>query len=113
MFARALDRHRAGRLQDAADAHRRVLELEPRHHGALGHLGKVHDALLFVRAQVLARVPESRLVLLAPQGRARARVLERFAVEGVAAERVEFVSRMPERDYLRTYERKGAINCPS
>jgi predicted O-linked N-acetylglucosamine transferase (SPINDLY family) len=73
--------------------------------GSLNSFMKVHDAVLTAWAKVLAAVPGSRFVLLAPQGKTRARVLERFAAEGVAAERVEFVSRMPEREYLLTYER--------
>ena len=39
LFAKALDVHRQGRIGDAEGLYRDVLEAEPRHAGALQHLG--------------------------------------------------------------------------
>ena len=44
------------------------------------------------------------LLLYAPVGRFRERVREVFAGQGVAAERVSFVGRMPLTEYLRLYQ---------
>jgi predicted O-linked N-acetylglucosamine transferase (SPINDLY family) len=53
----------------------------------------------------LARVPNSRLILLAPQGSSRNRVLNRFARAGIDANRIEFVARQPRLAYLETFHR--------
>ncbi len=71
--------------------------------GCLNHFRKVNEGVLRTWARVLCAVPQSRLLLLAPQGRARDRV--RAAVEegGVQLDRVEFVERCGRLDYLRRY----------
>ena len=55
--------------------------------------------------QVLQAVPQSRLLLLAPRGQARERVLAKLEQEGIAASRVEFADRQPRQEYLKLYHR--------
>jgi predicted O-linked N-acetylglucosamine transferase (SPINDLY family) len=71
--------------------------------GCLNAFIKVNPAVLELWSRVLGGVPRSRLVLLAPPGRTRARLLETFARHGVEAERITFVGRRPRAEYLRGY----------
>jgi predicted O-linked N-acetylglucosamine transferase (SPINDLY family) len=73
--------------------------------GCLNNFCKFNDTTLVLWAQVLRQVEGSRLLLLAPQGGHRARTLERFGQEGIAPDRVEFVSYQPRRQYLEAYHR--------
>jgi predicted O-linked N-acetylglucosamine transferase (SPINDLY family) len=73
--------------------------------GCLNNFDKVNEAVLSLWAQVLRAVPRSRLLLLAPQGQARLRVLAQLDKEGIATERVEFADRMPKPHYLKMYQR--------
>jgi predicted O-linked N-acetylglucosamine transferase (SPINDLY family) len=70
--------------------------------GCLNNFSKVNDMLLGLWARILSANPSSRLLLLAPEGSARRRALDRL---GVGPERVEFVPRQPRWDYLHTYHR--------
>ncbi len=71
--------------------------------GCLNHFRKVNVEVLRVWAKVLAAVPTSRLLLMAPQGSARERVRSVFEDGGVNVERIEFVDRCGRLDYLRRY----------
>jgi predicted O-linked N-acetylglucosamine transferase (SPINDLY family) len=71
--------------------------------GSLNTFYKMNDALLDLWASVLNAVKGSRIILLAPVGSARGRVLELFAGRGVAPERVTFVGRAPRAQYLEYY----------
>ncbi len=71
--------------------------------GCLNHFRKVNVEVLPVWAKVLAAVPNSRLLLMAPQGSARARVCSVFEEGGVNIDRVELVDRCGRLDYLRRY----------
>jgi len=73
--------------------------------GCLNNFCKVNDAVLSLWAGVLNAVPGSRLLLLAPHGASRRRVLDRLGKDGVAPDRVEFVPKLPRSDYLRAYQR--------
>ena len=73
--------------------------------GCLNNFCKVNDSVLHLWASVLGAVPSSRLLLLAPEGSCRLRTLERLGHEGIAAERLEFVSHQPRRKYLELYHR--------
>jgi predicted O-linked N-acetylglucosamine transferase (SPINDLY family) len=73
--------------------------------GCLNTFCKVNDKVLSLWARVLAKVPGSRLLLLAPQGSSRQRVIDRLSAGGVGADRVEFVARLARPEYLRTYHR--------
>lgn len=71
--------------------------------GCLNEFCKVNTATLELWAQVLRAVSGSRLLLLAPLGSARERVLAVLRGRGVGADRVEFVERLEHAQYLRTY----------
>lgn len=73
--------------------------------GSLNNFCKVNEQVLRLWGEVLRTVTDSRLLLLAPEGTARARVCQRFAGVGVAADRIMFVSRMGRREYLEQYHR--------
>ena len=71
--------------------------------GCLNNFCKVNDGCLALWARVLQAVPRSRLLLLAPRGQARDRVLARLQQEGIAAARVEFADKQPRPEYLKLY----------
>jgi predicted O-linked N-acetylglucosamine transferase (SPINDLY family) len=73
--------------------------------GCLNNFCKINDAVLCLWAKVLRAVPASRLLLLAPEGSHRQRTLDVLSEEGVARERIAFVSRQPRRKYLELYHR--------
>jgi predicted O-linked N-acetylglucosamine transferase (SPINDLY family) len=72
--------------------------------GCLNNFYKINDPLLALWARVLQAVPQSRLLLLAPRGAARDRILDRFEQAGLAAERVHFADKRPRPEYLRLYQ---------
>jgi predicted O-linked N-acetylglucosamine transferase (SPINDLY family) len=71
--------------------------------GCLNNPCKLTPHTMRLWARVLGAVPESRLRLLAPEGRARDRIAAGLTLQGISAERVEFVAFRPRREYLRTY----------
>ncbi len=71
--------------------------------GCLNNPCKVTESTLHLWGGVMRALPESRLRLLAPPGRARPRLLQRLTAHGIAAERISFVSFRPRADYLRYY----------
>lgn len=71
--------------------------------GSLNHFRKVNAGALRVWARVLLAVPNSRLVLVAPEGGARERVHSLFEEASVSRDRVEFVGRCARLDYLARY----------
>jgi predicted O-linked N-acetylglucosamine transferase (SPINDLY family) len=73
--------------------------------GCLNNFSKVNDGVLHLWAKVLRAVPASRLLLLAPEGEARNRILAALGEQGVAASAVEFAGRLPRQDYLQLYHR--------
>jgi len=73
--------------------------------GCLNNFFKTSDGALDLWAKVLTAIPTSRLLLLAPPGSPRKRVLDRLGQAGVAAERIEFVARQERPRYLQTYHR--------
>ena len=73
--------------------------------GCLNNCCKVTGPTLALWAAVLARVPGSRLLLLAPAGSARRRVVDALGRGGVDAGRVDFVGRQSRAAYLDTYRR--------
>jgi protein O-GlcNAc transferase len=69
--------------------------------GSFNKFAKVTPEALSAWAQVLARVPGSRMIILAEAGHQVARrVHEFFAREGVSPDRVEIAGPRPRRDYL-------------
>jgi len=71
--------------------------------GCLNNFCKVNDGVLEMFAGVLRAVENSRLILLAPAGETRQRVLQKFQSESIAADRIEFVDRRPWRTYMELY----------
>ena len=71
--------------------------------GSLNHFRKVNDSVLRVWARVLDAVPRSRLLLLAPDGKARDYVRSIFKDGGVEPDRLDFVARCGRAEYLRRY----------
>jgi predicted O-linked N-acetylglucosamine transferase (SPINDLY family) len=73
--------------------------------GCLNSFCKINDAVLALWARVLGAVSGSRLILLAPDGSARQRVLDRLGEAGIAPDRIEMLKRLPRSDYLRAFHR--------
>jgi protein O-GlcNAc transferase len=67
--------------------------------GCFNNFCKVNDVVLEHWRSVLDAVAGSRLILMAPPGKHRNRVLEKLG------DRVEFISFMPREEYLRSYHR--------
>jgi len=84
--------------------------------GCLNNFCKVTPRTLALWARVLQAIPTARLLLLAPQGSARNRVLALLAAGGVDAHRVEFTSTRPRNDYLALFNRidigLDPVPCP-
>jgi predicted O-linked N-acetylglucosamine transferase (SPINDLY family) len=73
--------------------------------GSFNKVAKFNTPMLSTWAQILARVPLSRLIVLAePSDDAVARTRAQFAEHGVAPERVEFVAKRSRGDYLRLHQ---------
>ena len=73
--------------------------------GCLCNFCKVSDASLSLWAKVLREIPESRLLMMAPQGSSRQGVIQKLQGEGINPNRLEFVSRQSRREYLKTLQR--------
>jgi predicted O-linked N-acetylglucosamine transferase (SPINDLY family) len=71
--------------------------------GCLNAFSKINEGCLALWARVLHEVPGSRLMLLAPRGPARDRVLARLRQEGIDADRVRFVDKRSRAEYLKLY----------
>jgi predicted O-linked N-acetylglucosamine transferase (SPINDLY family) len=71
--------------------------------GCLNNFCKVNDDTLDLWARVLLAVPGSQLLLQAPDGSARKRVIERLSRRDVASARVRFVSHQPRSEYFALY----------
>jgi protein O-GlcNAc transferase len=70
--------------------------------GCLNNRGKISDRALELWARVFKAVPNSRLLLMVPDGSARQLVVKKL--DGDSA-RIEFVGRQPRRNYFQTYDR--------
>jgi protein O-GlcNAc transferase len=73
--------------------------------GCFNQFAKVNADALRLWAAVLKSVPQSRLMILAPEGTAREATLSFLEEQGVAPERVTFVTVRPRLDYLALYHR--------
>jgi predicted O-linked N-acetylglucosamine transferase (SPINDLY family) len=71
--------------------------------GCLNSFIKVSDAAMRLWARVLRRVQNSRLLILAPEGSARQRVLEFFQGQRIDPDRIGFLDRSPRREYMELY----------
>jgi predicted O-linked N-acetylglucosamine transferase (SPINDLY family) len=73
--------------------------------GCLNNFCKINPAVLDLWASVMRQVEHSRLILLAKQGGHRQAAMEHLEQLGIAADRIEFVSYLPRREYLSQYHR--------
>ncbi len=76
--------------------------------GSFNEINKLNDRVLVRWAEILARVPNSRLLLktgkLADQGR-RSRLIDFFSAQGISPERLELIGFLPRHEHLPTYNR--------
>lgn len=73
--------------------------------GSLNSFKKVSLAALELWTRVLHAVPDSRLLLVAPEGIARQRVRDTFSAAGVDPARLELIGHVPRAEYLALYHR--------
>jgi predicted O-linked N-acetylglucosamine transferase (SPINDLY family) len=73
--------------------------------GSLTSSWKNNNDVLRLWSRILGRVADSRLVLLGGLGSRQQGIVDLFAHEGIAPERIEFVDRCPHDEYLRLYHR--------
>jgi predicted O-linked N-acetylglucosamine transferase (SPINDLY family) len=73
--------------------------------GCLNGISKINEGCLALWADVLRKVPGSRLLLRAPRGRAWEWIIATFQKEGIALSRIELLENMPRPEYLATYQR--------
>lgn len=71
--------------------------------GCFNALWKVSERAIRLWARVLAAVPDSRLMVMAPVGETRERFLAQFRAAGVDPSRVECVPRKARAEYLHGY----------
>jgi protein O-GlcNAc transferase len=71
--------------------------------GCLNNPCKLTDSTLRLWGAVMRALPTAELLLLAPQGRHRRRLLQRLASHGIADYRVKFVGFRPRAEYLESY----------
>jgi predicted O-linked N-acetylglucosamine transferase (SPINDLY family) len=72
--------------------------------GCLNNFCKVTAPTLAAWSQLLQVLPQARLLLHAQDGSHRDRVRSYFANQGIAADRVSFVGRVPLTEYMRLYQ---------
>jgi predicted O-linked N-acetylglucosamine transferase (SPINDLY family) len=77
--------------------------------GCLNNFCKVNDSVLELWAKVLARVADSRMVILSPEGGHRQRTLDILGRGGVEPHRVEFVAPRVRGAYLELYHRLDLV----
>lgn len=73
--------------------------------GSFNHAPKVSATVRRLWAELLLRMPQSRLLLVGvPDGRARADLLREFGAAGIGAERLDILPRVPLAEYLRQFD---------
>jgi predicted O-linked N-acetylglucosamine transferase (SPINDLY family) len=73
--------------------------------GCLNNFTKVNDGTLELWAKVLAKVENSRLMLLVPRGDPRSRVAQKLLDCGIDSSRLQFVERSGRGPYLLHYHK--------
>jgi predicted O-linked N-acetylglucosamine transferase (SPINDLY family) len=72
--------------------------------GCLNNPAKISDHCLETWAKLMATIPDARLVILAGQSAAGAQRLQsRFTAAGVGRDRLDFIFRLPPKDYLEIH----------
>jgi protein O-GlcNAc transferase len=72
--------------------------------GCLNNFSKISHAALQMWLEILRSVPQSRLILNAPQGSHRQRALDRAMAAGIEVNRLDFVGHAPLAEYFRRYQ---------
>jgi len=70
---------------------------------SLNNFAKVTAATIDLWVRAMGAVPSARLLVRAPRGSARARLLERFARAGIGPARIGFLERVPRSLYYSLY----------
>ncbi|MGO9512639.1 MAG: tetratricopeptide repeat protein [Steroidobacteraceae bacterium] len=71
--------------------------------GCLNNPCKLTDDTLQLWGGLMRELPQARLLLMAPAGRHRRRLLQRLEAQDIAAQRVSFVEFRPRAQYLHSY----------
>ncbi|MEO7097842.1 MAG: glycosyltransferase, partial [Luteolibacter sp.] len=71
--------------------------------GNFNNFCKVNEAVLGLWARIIIAVPESRLMMLVPKGRAQIQTRRFMESHGIVAERLLLVERVPKEEYLSVY----------
>lgn len=71
--------------------------------GCLNNFCKVNDQVLHLWARILRATPNSRLLLLAPDGSHRVKMLNVLENQGISADRITFSSLRPREEYLHLF----------
>ncbi|HVT90507.1 MAG TPA: tetratricopeptide repeat protein [Tepidisphaeraceae bacterium] len=70
--------------------------------GSLNNYRKVSDAVLNIWSEIFGRLPTSRLLMLAPAGNCRTRVINALGIE---TSRITFLDHQSRKEYLACYHR--------
>jgi predicted O-linked N-acetylglucosamine transferase (SPINDLY family) len=73
--------------------------------GCLNNFWKMNDRVIEMWAKLMSATLSSHLLLRTPQGGPRQRLIEKFKVRGIDADRLEFGDRAPRSDYWKLYHR--------
>jgi protein O-GlcNAc transferase len=71
--------------------------------GCLNNPCKLTEGTLQLWGAVMRALPDAKLLLMAPPGRHRRRLLQRLGAQEIAEERVRLVEFRPRAEYLRSY----------
>lgn len=77
--------------------------------GSLNTFSKVSAPTLAAWVRILQAVPDSRLLLSAPEGRNRERIRTLFASKGLDPERLRFTGNVPLEDYFKLYHQVDLV----
>lgn len=83
--------------------------------GCFNHLGKLNPTVIATWSEILHQCPKSRLLIKARQldeAGARERIAQRFAAEGIPAERLLLEGASPKQQYLETHHRVDIVLDP-
>ncbi|HMD53206.1 MAG TPA: tetratricopeptide repeat protein, partial [Phycisphaerae bacterium] len=73
--------------------------------GCLNNFCKVNKGVLSLWARVLHSVPDSHLLLLAPEGQVRQEALTQLNQDGISKERVTLIRKLARADYFKLFNR--------
>lgn len=77
--------------------------------GCLNNFAKANDRVVEMWAAVLSAVGGSKMLIVAPAGECRQRLVEKFSARGTTADRIEFVERKAWLDYMAVYHQIDII----